>query len=104
MSYFLKSLYKLFSNWSNLGHKSQVYFNHKQAVRAFHIDTIHNKPVGLAEGLSCRLNLIYGVIIESKNGISCTGRGCLISEWEAVSGPPDGCGGFQPLSQGDNPP
>ncbi|MDB2127323.1 hypothetical protein, partial [Enterocloster clostridioformis] len=77
---------------------------HKQAVRAFHIDTIHNKPVGLAEGLSCRLNLIYGVIIENKNGISCIGRGCLISEWQPVSGPPDGCGRFQPLSQGDNPP
>ena len=73
MSYFLKSLYKLFSNWSNLGHKSQVYFNHKQAVRAFNIDTIHNKPVGLAEGLSYRLNLIYGVMIENKNGISYNG-------------------------------
>ena len=57
MSYFLKSLYKLFSNWSNLGHKSQVYFNHKQAVRAFHIDAHIYKPVGLAGGLFYRLNL-----------------------------------------------
>ena len=48
MSYFLKSLYKLFSNWSNLGHKSQVYFNHK--------------PVGLAGGLFYRLNLFSGVL------------------------------------------
>ena len=62
MSYFLKYLYKLFSNWSNLGHKSQVYFNHKQAVRAFHIDAHIYKPVGLAGGLFYRLNLFSGVL------------------------------------------
>ncbi|MCD8277456.1 hypothetical protein, partial [Enterocloster citroniae] len=30
---------KLFSNRSNFCHKFQVYFNHKQAVRAFNIDS-----------------------------------------------------------------
>ena len=71
---FIKFIFRnLFSNRSNFCHKFQVYFNHKQAVRAFNIDTIHNKPVGLAEGLSYRLNLIYGVMIENKNGISYNG-------------------------------
>ena len=47
---------------------------HKQAVRAFHIDTIQNKPVGLAEGLSCRLNLIYG----EDRGTVIINSGCFL--------------------------
>ena len=59
--------------WSNFYTIKGYTKGHKQAVRAFNIDAIHNKPVGLAEGLSYRLNLIYGVMIENKNGISYNG-------------------------------
>ena len=45
----------LFRNYLAIGQtydtNSRYTMRHKQAVRAFHIDTIHNKPVGLAGGL-----------------------------------------------------